>query len=288
MTTIPAAEQSLRDGDPGLALQQLEEQVRACPADSKARIFLFQLLAVLGQWDRALTHLKVAADLDVSALAMAQMYGEAIHCEMWRAQVFSGNRSPMIFGQPEQWVALLIESLRLSCCGQIQQSEQLRKLAFDQAPASTGTIDGKPYRWIADADLRFGPVLEAIIQGRYYWAPFSRFSEIIIDAPEDLRDLVWMPAHFRFSNGGVAVGLIPTRYPGSESDCQGVDAQAAGELALARKTAWNEVAPDNFQGLGQRVIATDAGEVALMDIRHIKIDPPKIDPPGTAASDKRG
>ena len=49
MIALQTAEQSLRDGDPLLALQQLQEQVRASPADARLRIFLFQLLAVLGQ-----------------------------------------------------------------------------------------------------------------------------------------------------------------------------------------------------------------------------------------------
>ena len=30
---------------------------------------------------------------------------------------------------------------------------------------------------------------------------------------------------------------------------------------------WEEVAPDAHHGLGQRIIATDAGDVPLMDVR---------------------
>ena len=46
---------------------------------------------------------------------------------------------------------------------------------------------------------------------------FLAFAQITIDEPEDLRDVVWMPAHFQFDNGGESVALIPTRYPGSEN-----------------------------------------------------------------------
>ena len=266
MSIQQTAEQSLRDGDLALALQQLQEQVRANPGDARLRVFLFQLLAVLGQWERALAQLEVASNLDVSALAMTQMYREAIRCEVLRAQVFAGRKSPMIFGQPEPWLALLIESLLVAGRGQAMESEQLRALAFSQAESVGGTLDGQHFEWIADADSRLGPVLEAIIDGKYYWLPFANLSEIVIEAPEDLRDVVWMPVHFKFSNGGESVGLIPTRYPGSE---------AAGDplLALSRKTIWNELAPDAYCGLGQRIIATDAGDVPLMDVRNISIDP---------------
>ena len=56
-------------------------------------------------------------------------------------------------------------------------------------------------------------MLEAIINGHYYWIPFQQIQQIQIEEPADLRDVVWMPAHFVWTNGGDAVGLIPTRYP---------------------------------------------------------------------------
>lgn len=259
-----SAEENLRNGNPASALDCLQAEVRSAPADPRLRIFLFQLLCVLGQWERALNQLKLAASLDPGALAMAQMYGEAVRCEAIRAEVFEGWRSPMVFGEPERWLALLIESLLLAGRGQRTQSEELRARAFGEAGTSIGDIDGRPFAWIADADSRLGPVLEAVINGRYYWLPFSRVSRITMEPPADLRDTVWMPAHVQFENGGEAVALIPTRYPGSEAATDGL-------IALARKTVWEEVAADAHHGLGQRIIATDADEVPLMEIRAISI-----------------
>ena len=168
----------------------------------------------------------------------------------------------MVFGEPEQWLALLIESLLASGHGEPQRSRDLRARAFEEAPVSNGEMDGRPFAWIADADSRLGPVLEAVINGHYYWVPFSRLSKIQIEPPEDLRDFVWMPAHLEFENGGEAVALIPTRYPGSESTGDGL-------IALGRKTIWEEIAPDTHRGLGQRIVATDNDEMPLMEIRTI-------------------
>lgn len=264
MGSTAAAEQSLREGDVVNALKHLQQEVRAQPADAKLRTFLFQLLAAMGQWERALDQLNVAATLDPAALAMAQMYREALRCELLRADVFAGKRSPMVLGKPEEWLALLIESLLAAGRGQVGEAARLRESAFEAAPGSAGTIDGIAFEWIADADTRLGPVLEAILNGRYYWIPFGRIHRIDIEAPEDLRDVVWMPAHFEFANGGESVGLIPTRYPGSElSD--------AGTICLARKTLWQEVSSGVFHGLGQRLLATDQGEYPLMDVRRIEL-----------------
>ena len=38
-------------------------------------------------------------------------------------------------------------------------------------------IDGKAFAWMADADMRLGPVLEAVINGRYYWVPLVHLVE---------------------------------------------------------------------------------------------------------------
>ena len=261
-----SARERLKQGDPAGALAALQAEIRARPEDPKLRIFLFQLLCVLGQWQRALDQLKLAATLDPRALAMAQMYGEAVRCEAIRRDVFAGKRSPMVFGEPDQWLALLIESMLVGAAGEPARAEQLRLEAFEHADASTGVINGEPFSWIADADSRLGPVLEAVINGRYYWVPFARLSRVTMEAPTDLRDVVWMPAQLQFENGGEAVALVPTRYPGSESATDGM-------LVLARKTVWEALSEDAHRGLGQRLIATDAAEVPLMDLRTIEIHP---------------
>ena len=265
MPVSPAAEQALKAGYARQALKLLTEQVRSHPQDAKLRVFMFQLLAVLGQWSRALNQLQVAGELDASTLSMVQTYREAVHCETLRLQVFAGQKVPMLFGEPEPWVAMLIEALLLEGRGEGAAAQRLRTRALDEAPASAGTLDGQAFDWIADADSRLGPTLEAVINGRYYWLPWNRLQQVSIEAPVDLRDAVWMPAHFQFSNGGESVGFIPARYPDTEL--------ASGDLlALSRRTEWRENAAGGFVGLGQRVLATNESEVALMDVRSVVLN----------------
>jgi type VI secretion system protein ImpE len=109
--------------------------------------------------------------------------------------------------------------------------------------------------------------------------PFSRLRRVTIDQPTDLRDFVWTPAHFEFENGGSAAGLIPTRYPGSESSSDGL-------IVLARKTIWQEVAEDAHHGLGQRIIATESDETPLMDIRSIVIHADRDGETGPRSGDR--
>jgi type VI secretion system protein ImpE len=262
---LEAAEQCLRNADTAGALQQLATQVRQKPGDAKLRTFLFQLLAVRGEWQRALEQLTLAAQLDPAALLMAQTYREALRCEVLRAQVIEGRKSPMVVGEPEPWLGLLVESLLRKGAGEAEASATLRQQAFDQAPASSGSANGERFEWIADADVRFGPVLEVILNGGYYWVPFARLARVVVQAPEDLRDLVWAPAQIQFANGGESIALIPARYPGSES-------AADGALQMSRRTVWDDSGDGLSTGSGQRLLATDAGEYPLLELREILID----------------
>jgi type VI secretion system protein ImpE len=79
-----------------------------------------------------------------------------------------------------------------------------------------------------------------------------------------LRDLVWLPAEFTWVNGGEAVGLIPVRYPGSE-------ASTDDALRLSRKTEWVPLGESGFAGRGQRMLATNAAEMPLLDVREIAL-----------------
>lgn len=255
-------ESMLKEGRPAEALQLLTVEVRNNPADAKRRVFLFQLLALLGQWERAQTQLNVTGDLDPLNVMMVGAYSEALKGEQVRAEVFAGKRLPVIIGEPEQWLALLLQALKLTAEGQHQQAQVLRDQAFDQAGAVTGQIDGTPFDWIADADPRLGPCLEIVVNGGYSWVPFSRLKELKFEAPTDLRDKIWAPVEVTWSNGGKAIGFIPTRYPGSERSDD-------GDLLLGRKTEWVELADGLQIAEGQRMLATDAGEYPLLDVRLI-------------------
>jgi len=261
------AEERFRAGDLSGCLQQLQAAVRSAPADAKLRIFLAQVLMVQGDWDRALNQLKVIGEVDASALPMAHAYSTAIQCERLRADVFAGGRGPLLFGEPEPWIAMLMQSLAMLGAGQIPQAEELRGQALEAAPAASGTLNGAPFEWIADADSRLGPMLEVLLSGAYYWVPMHRIASITIEPPGDARDLVWLPAEFRWTNGGEALGMIPSRYPGSER----VEDPA---VRLARRTDWQQVGPQTYLGLGQRVLTTDTAELGLLELRELRFTPP--------------
>jgi type VI secretion system protein ImpE len=190
--------------------------------------------------------------------------------------VLAGRRGPVVFGQPPEWMAWLSQALHLLGSGQHEAAAELRDRAFEAAPAIAGTIDDRPFAWLADADSRFGPVFEAIVEGRYYWVPIPCVREIRLEKPVELRDLMWVPAHFIWINQGQTDGFVPARYPASEkSEDTGV--------RLARKTEWTDAGSGFVVGLGQRMLATDDGEYPLLESRRIVFNPAEAPPTPSGA-----
>lgn len=239
-------------------------RIRKEPARADLRVLLFQLYCITGDWQRALGQLGSAATLDSTTEEMARAYREVIRCEVYRGHVFAGTKAPLFLGEPDIWLGKLVEALRMGAEGRPQDEAVLRNEALSAAPTTSGRIGDQPFEWIADMDSRLGPVLEAIVNGKYYWVPFHHLERVEIEAPVDMRDLVWVPAKLVFAAGGEQVAFLPVRYPRTE-------ANSDEEFLLARKTDWRAADDETYFGTGQRMFATDTGEFPLLDTRHIEL-----------------
>jgi len=259
---LSRSEELLRDGDIEACLGEVTEAVRSCGDDIEQRVLLFQLFCITGDWERARRQLYILKDMAASTIPMFETYDPVLQCEIFRLAVFAGQRSPVFFGEPQEWLATLASSLAPIAEGRIAEAERLLDKAFDGAPELIGRLNGSAFEWIGDADGRLGPVLEVFLNGRYYWVPFDKIARIRVDEPEDLRDLVWSPAEFQWTNGGQAVGFIPSRYPGTEI-------ASDNRLRLSRMTDWEQLSDGLLIGSGQRILVTDQDECPLLGVREI-------------------
>lgn len=248
-------------------LQELQSQIKRDASSARLRIHLFQLLCVMGLWQRALGQLQLCAQLDAKALPMAQMYREAIRCEMFRSEVFAGKRAPQAMGKPPPWIGLLVQALHQDASGHRSAATEMRAQALEAAEPTACSVDGVACAWLADGDARLGPVCEVIANGQYYWLPFESCAGIQIDPPTDMRDLVWSPAELLLPNEGRVPALIPTRYPEPALPIEGDPDQ----FRLSRATQWIEQGPDMWFGAGQRVWMSDVGQHPILDTRLISM-----------------
>jgi type VI secretion system protein ImpE len=262
------ADDLIKSGDLENGLARLQDQIRAHPANADYRLLLFQLLCVLGKWDRALTQLNVSQDMKKDAENFAKVHQRALEAEVFRAEVFAGRRSPVIFGNPSPWVGKLLQALQHTSRGEHDAAAGLRDAALEEAEAVPVRIDGQEAAWIADADTRLGPVFEAVFSGKYYWVPMECVAELRIEAPVFLKDRVWLAVHFEWTNKGKVDGLMPVRYPGSET-------QTDAAIRLAKGTTWQEQPAGGFHGLGGRLFATDIGDFPMLSVRNIVFQHPE-------------
>ncbi len=253
------ADDLLQSGDLDGARRALVEAVRRTPGDVPTRSFLFQLLGLAGEWDKAKAQLTALAQLSPEAQMLSVVYGQAIDAERQREAVFAGTLRADIHGGSD-WAWPIAEAIEAAAQGRSEDADALREAAFDAAPDTPGETDGVRFDWIADADQRFGPTIEAIIGGRYGLLPFDAIAELTSEGPRDLRDLIWYPVEITLKAGPRIAALLPARYPGIATD---------PAERLARATGWQ----DDGTGSGQRLWATSDGEDrGLLSVRSLRFD----------------
>jgi type VI secretion system protein ImpE len=217
------------------AIESLGVELRSDPTDAQRRSLLFELLAFAGEFDRAEKHLDILAQRGPDAGMGALLYRAAIHAEKTRAEMFRTGDRPEHRGST--------------------------------APA--GTLNGKPFSSIRDADPRIGDRLEVFAAGQYMWLPFEHIESLRIQPPKRLRDTLWTPAILKTGPKfkGVELGevLLPVLAPLSfDSDDDAV--------RLGRVTEW--VATDGVEApVGQKLLLVDDEEVCILEVRELTVTP---------------
>ncbi len=212
----------------------LGAELRHHPLDAGRRTFLFELLAFAGEYDRAGRQLDVLASAGGPAEAGTLVYRAALEAERVREHMFATGDFPA-----------------------------------GEAPGPVaGTLNGRAFAEIADADPRVGARLEVFAGGRYLWLPFAHLASLRVDAPARLRDLRWAPA--RLATGpsvrDLELGevLLPALTPAAWR-------HADAEVRLGRATDWDELPGGEWAPAGQKLLRVDGELVPLVDVRELTV-----------------
>lgn len=255
------ADELLAANDLDGARAALVDAVRSDPSDQIARMFLLQLLFVCGEWDKAASQTRALAGLNPAAEMLAVLNNQLIAGERQREAAFDGSGPVNVLVPSSPWVEDLAGSIAAFVRGETDQGQALRDKAFSAVPDTPGECDGRQFGWIADADARFGPCLEAIVAGSWGLIPLEAIDALTSEGPTDLRDLVWLPVNLSLRSGQSAAAFIPTRYPGTTA--------AGSALRLAQGTEWVESASGD-RGVGQRLFTFDDGtDAPLLSLRRL-------------------
>ena len=223
------AQELLRLGRLQEAIAAVTAQVRDRPMDYRTRTFLFELLCFAGEWERARKQLSVVAQESAEAETGALLLRSAIAADFKRQQVYESGE----FGTPP---------------------DPCRR---------SGTLNGKPFQSIEDADPRVGGRLEVFLAGEHLLLPFDAIGAMRIAPPATLRDTLWAPAEIlaspSYRDHELGEMLVPALYPHSSG-------YPRDEVKLGRVTEWDGDVP-----FGQRMLLLDGGEdvVPILEVREL-------------------
>jgi type VI secretion system protein ImpE len=228
----------LDEGKLDEAIDAVTADLRSSPTDRPLRTFLFELLCFAGNWDRAEKQLNALTGPDANRLGM-MLYLATISAEKTRQRMFENGEFP----PPEATDAVTIR----------------------------GTVNGREFSSLRDADPRVGARLEVFAAGNYVWIPLEHVLSIDVPPPKRLRDLLWAPATVRtgpaFHGTDLGEVLLPVLSP---LTWQHPD----GTVRLGRMTVWERDKRDQEVPFGQKMLLVDSEEeIPLLEVRKLEIRP---------------
>jgi len=247
------------------AIARAEQDVRTRPTDVHVRWFLFELLCVIGNWERALKQLQTCATMNPELDSTAQAMRGLIRAERQREDVFAGKQMPVPVVDLSEWMLDLARANAANAAGNHDEADTLRTRAMTAAPASGGQGNLGTFDWLADTDSRLGPVCEVIAAGSYRWLAFADIQQMQVAAPARLLDLVWASADITLKPDTPLKAYLPVRYPGTTGTTSG----SGDALRMARETVWREVGGAGVFAYGQKTWMSDQGDWPLLEVREL-------------------
>ncbi len=213
------------------AVQALGSELRNDPTDTKRRTFLFELLCITGDYDRAEKQLDILADAGKEAAMGTLLYRSALQAARTRRDMFEKKTFPLGAG----------------------------------STLAGGTLNGQAFETIEDADPRIGAHLEVFAAGAYLWLPFEHMASVRMEPPKRLRDTIWIPAILQTGPKckGLDLGevLLPALTPL-------VWKHPRNSVRLGRETVWEEADGETVPA-GQKLLLVDGEEIPILEVRNL-------------------
>jgi len=258
------ASELFKNGKLQEAINAQIEVVKSKPADHSQRLFLFELLAFMGDLDRAGRQIDAVQYGEMELDAATQNYRLLVDAERKRRRVFQNQEQPQFLVDAPEHARLRLQALAQLTAQPPQPNAELLSQADSATPPISGQLNNKPFAALRDADDRFGAVLEVMARGNYFWVPMDQVAALATNPPKFPRDLLWLPARLEMQSGESGEVFLPTLYPGSHT-------HADVQIKLGRLTDWVDGPGDTVQGVGLHLLLVDDNPVSLLDCRELTI-----------------
>jgi type VI secretion system protein ImpE len=262
-STTTAAKLKLDEGDLAGAIAAAIESVKKNPTDVSARIFLFELSAFSGDWDRAEKQLDAIGHQDGNAAIGSLIYRQNFHNERERMNVFEHSSQPGSITQMPAYVGDLVQAVDHVRRGETAQARELLDKIEEERPAFAVEIDGTKFEDFRDYNDLTMCVFEAFLKDNYVWLPFEEVVSVEFLERKSLRDIFWPQAKVELTNGSVGEMFLPALYVNSwKSDDD--------QIRLGRAVDWRDRGDEVYQGEGVRLFWMDGKQKSALDVQTIR------------------
>lgn len=252
-----------REGKLAEAIEAQMEWLRSNPSDIGARLFLFELLAFDGQWDRAQRQALALQTNDAESDAAVGLYQKCLLSEGKRALVYQGLEQPRVLDPLTDSLKIRMEAFLADPEMQAQLIRQALELEFNRENLNM-VLNGEHIKSLYDGDDVLGPILEVFAQGEYFWIDIQSVQLLETETPKYPRDLIWLPARLETATESGNV-FLPMIYYGSSAD-------EDVSFRLGRSTDWLEIGSSFNRGIGLKEwYVDDVKGIPLIDFRSLEL-----------------
>jgi len=237
--------------------------VRARPADHGQRLFLFELMVFAGDLERAKRQIEAVQYDEIEVDAAVQAYRKLLEAEQTRRKVFSDGIMPQFLVPPPAHLGKRLEVVNALRNKQPAEADRMLAESDSLANSAKGLLNGKPFTSLRDCDDLFGPTLEVMAHGDYYWLPLEQIDTLAMNAPKTPRDLIWLPAKLAVRDGPAGDVFIPALYPETH---ESTDPQ----IKMGRSTDWIEADVGPARGIGARLFFVGEETIPLLEWRQLQ------------------
>jgi type VI secretion system protein ImpE len=255
-------------GDLTAAIAKIGDELKNDPADTRRRTFLFEMLCLSGDLDRAAKQLDVIARGGAESEVAVQQYRGALQCEKLRRLCFTDGLRPGLPKNIPAYTDMHLDAINHIRQNRVDEARALLEQAAELRPEVNCAINGDMFDDIRDADDLMAPFLEVFTLNNYSWVPWEMVATVTIPPPKHLRDLIWTPAMVELTIGSLGEVLLPALYAQSYSHTD-------NQVKLGRATAWRADIEGLALASGQRLLATGDRDWPLLEIREIQCEVPE-------------
>jgi type VI secretion system protein ImpE len=258
------AEAKLRldEGDLGAAIAAAIDTVKRNPTDVSARIFLFELSAFSGEWDRAEKQLDAIGHQNADAAIGSVIFRQNFQNERDRINTFEHSSRPGAITPIPPYVEELVKAVDLVRRNDTDAAREMLDKIEDERPAFAVELNGKRFEDFRDYNDLTMCFFEAFVKDNYIWLPFEEVISVEFLERKSLRDVYWPQAKVELVNGSVGEMFFPALYVNSwkSSDDQ---------VRLGRSVDWRDIGNDVFVGEGVRLFWADGEQIPAPEVKTI-------------------